>query len=57
MTLELHRIYMKRPTCHSIMKIWTLGWHNMCEMQQQWGIKERVANVLTKIRVIDVFIL
>ena len=29
----------------------------MREMQQQWGIKEMLANVLTQIRVSDVFIL
>ena len=40
MPQKLHRIYMKRPTCHPIMKIWTLGWHYMREMQQQWDIKE-----------------
>ena len=47
----------ERPTCHPIMKIWTLGWHRMREMQQQWGIKEMLTNVLTQIRVSDVFML
>ena len=59
MTKELHRIYMKRPTCHPIMKIWTLGWYYMCmgEMQQQLDIKDMLVNVLTQIRVSDVLIL
>ena len=54
MTKELHRIYMKRSTCHPI---WRQGWHYMREMRQQWDIKEMLSNVLTQIRVSDVFIL
>ena len=38
-------------------KIWIPGWHYMCETQQQWGIKEMLANVLTQTRVSDVIIL
>ena len=57
MTKELHRIYIKRPTCHPIMKMWTQGWHYIREMRQQWNIKEMLANVLTQIRVSDVFIM
>ena len=29
-------------------KIWTLGWHYMREMQQQCGIKDMLANILTQ---------
>ena len=57
MTKELHRIYINRPTCHPIMKMWTQGWHYIREMRQQWNIKEMLANVLTQIRVSDVFIM
>ena len=45
------------PTCHLIMKIWTLGWPYMREMQQQWSIKEILANVFKQIRVSYVLIL
>ena len=38
-------------------KSWTLGWHIVCKLQQLWGIKEILANVLTQTRVSDVFIL
>ena len=41
-------------TDHEVL---TLGWNYMREMQQQWGITEMLANLLTQIRVSDVFIL
>ena len=50
-------MYIKRPTCHPVMKIWTLGWHNMREMQEKRGMKEMLANVMTQTRVSDVFML
>ena len=49
MPYELHRIYMKHPTCRPFMIIWTQGWHYTTAV----GLKEMLANVLTQTRVSD----
>ena len=36
--LRATRNIHEASTCHPIMMTWTLGWHYIDDMQQQWGI-------------------